>query len=157
MSLSAPKKIDLPNLAEYSMGDLWRMHQENDDARAFHAAHQAHARKEILERSVRENQTLFTVDGGEVEIFPSNSYTYKSLIVTGDFSALCSDNGLGDAYEENVTHVFKIKRPWLNKLMKRGQKFVDIIEQMTDHSTGSPKIQGPSLQDIGGYAEGVGE
>lgn len=158
MSLSAPKPVDdLPNLEETALGDVYRAYKEAEDARRYSAAHEQHAKNEILKRSGRLNQTLFTVDGGEVEIFPSNSYTYNSLVLTGDFHELCKRDDLGDAYDENVTRVFKVKKAWLNKLEKRGQEYIDVIEEMTDHSTGTPTIKGPSLQDMGGYAEGVGE
>ena len=76
------------------------------------------------------------------------TYSYDSRIVDKEFYALIERDGLIEQWNQFVSHSYKVNRNWLNKLVKRGAEYRDCIERMTQTATGSPKIDGPSLEAI---------
>ena len=73
-------------------------------------------------------------------------------MVDKEFWPLVEAAGLQKEWNDNVQHSYKIRRPWLTRLYKRGKEWADVIKKMTESSKGSPKIDGPELSEMGSYA-----
>lgn len=142
-----------PNLTETEITDLWRKHQEHKDAEDFHNVRRVAARDEVLRRGAERDATVLPTDAGEITITLPNTYAYNPIIVDKEFYALIVRDGLEAEWADKVRHTYHINKTWLNKLAKRGEEYREVIEKMTTAGTGSPSIKGPSLEELGGYAE----
>ena len=149
----------LPNFAEADLLDVWRTHQKHEQLATYHAACQAHARREILRRAfapkarVRGNavhrgdmRRRLNTPAGPITITPSSTYLYLNKIVDREFFDLIQRDELEAEWNQFVSHDYKIDRNWLKRLMQRGPEYRDTIEAMTGPSTGSPTITGPGLR-----------
>ena len=143
----------LPKLIEHNLTDLWRFYAEHKDSEDFHGVRRKTARDEVLRRGKELDATVLPTDAGDITITVPNSYAYNSHIVDKEFYALIVRDGLEAEWAQFVKHEYSINRNWLKKLAKRGQEYRDAIEHMTTANTGSPSIKGPSLEELGGYAE----
>ena len=143
----------LPNLRETDITDVWRKHQEHDDAEKWNRVRCVAAKDEILRRDVALGAPALPTDAGDITITPPNTYAYNEHIVDKEFYALIVRDGLEAEWKDKVRHTYHINKPWLTKLAKRGAEYRDVIEKMTTAGTGSPSVKGPSLEELGGYAE----
>ena len=143
----------LPKLTETELNELWRFHQEHADSEQFHKVRRVSARDEILRRGAERDATVLRTESGDITITLPDTYAYNPAIVDKDFYALIVRDGLEAEWKDKVKHTYHINKTWLNKLAKRGQEYRDVIERMTTAGTGSPSIKGPSLKELGGYAE----
>ncbi len=148
---------ELPKFAETDLTALWRFHQEHDESERFHKVRRVAARDEVLRRGADRDATVLPTDAGDITITLPNTYAYNPVIVDREFYALIVRDGLEAEWADKVKHTYHINKTWLNKLAKRGQEYRDAIESMTTAGTGSPSIKGPSLEELGGYAEEVPE
>ena len=142
---------ELPNLEETDIDDLWRFRQEHADSEGWHKERRRHADKEILQRAADRDAQVLGTEAGDITITLPNTYSYNSAVVDRDFFALVERDRLQEDYNLNVSHTYKIKRPWLNRLMKRGKEWIEVIDKMTNAGTGSPSIDGPPLEELGDY------
>lgn len=143
---------DLPTFAETDLTDVWRYRQEHDEQERHGNKHRRHAEEEIFKRAAEADATILQTEHGPVEISYSDTYAYNAAVVDKEFFALIERDGLQEEYNQFVKHRYAINKSWLNRLVKRGQEYQEVIEQMTTASTGSPSLKGPSLQEMGGYA-----
>lgn len=144
---------ELPNFAEAKIDDIWRYYAEHADSRAFHDERAKHAKQAILERLRDKGASIIKTEWGDVTGEFSNEYAYNTRVVDGDFMKLIAQDELYDEFVQFATRSYKIKRVWLNRLAKRGKEYQDVIERMTMLTTGSPTLKGPTLEEIGGYAQ----
>ena len=146
---------ELPNLAETDMTDLWRFYAEHKDSEDFHRVRCVAAKDEILRRGAERDATVLSTDAGDITITLPKDYAYNPHIVDKDFYALIVRDGLEKEWAQFVKHEYHINRNWLKKLVKRGDEsgYPQAIEKMTTAGTGSPSVKGPSLEELGGYAE----
>jgi hypothetical protein len=148
---------DLPNFAEAEIEDIWRYYAEHADSRAFHDVRAKHAKLAILERLRDKGARIMKCEWGDIVAEYSNEYSYSTPVVDGDFMKLIAEDELYDEFERFAKKNYKINRPWLKRLEKRGDKWRDTIERMTQASTGTPTLRGPSLADMGYTPEQVKE
>ena len=141
----------LPNLRETDITDVWRKHQEHDDAERWNQVRRVAARDEVLRRGRDRDATVLPTDAGDITITLPNTYAYDPFVVDKEFYALIHRDGLQKEWAQFVKHTYHINKHWLNKLAKRGEEYREVIEQMTTAGTGSPSIKGPSLEELGGY------
>ncbi len=151
LSLAGDAASELPNLLETDIDDLWRFRQEWKDSETFAQKRRKHADQEILKRAAQKDAQVLGLVSGDIAITLPNTYSYNSSAVDRDFFPLVERDGLQEEYNQNVQHNYKIKRPWLKRLMKRGTEWVEVIEKMTNAGMGSPSIAGPPLEELGDY------
>jgi len=149
----------LPNVAEWELIDLWRMRQENADSEQYHQAHRRHADAEILRRARKADAAILTLPGiGDIVVAYPSEYAYDARVVDSELWPLIERDGLAEEYRQNVSHTYKIRKPWLNRLAKRGPEYRAVLERLVIASTGNARIaSGPPLAALGEYAtrEGV--
>lgn len=143
---------ELPNFDEAGIENIWRYHQEHADSAAYHGERRSHAKAEILKRAAEADATALVTPAGTITITPPPGAAYEASVVEGDFLALIERDELQADWAQNVSHSYKIKKPWLNKLRKLGGDYPATIDAMTIAATGTPSLKGPSLQEMGGYA-----
>lgn len=141
----------LPNLIETDIDDVWRFRQEWADSESYAKERRRHADQEILRRAAQKDAQVLGTAAGDITITLPNTYSYNSAIVDGEFFALVERDNLQEDYNLHVSHNYKITRPWLNRLMKRGKEYVEVVDKMTNAGTGSPSIAGPPLDELGDY------
>ena len=145
---------NLPVFTEAEITEIWRFRQEHKDAEDFHQVRRRHADQEVLRRAGEREALILPTDAGDIIITYPTNYAYDTGKVDRELLALVERDGLTDEWNQNVRHNYKIDRRWLNRLMKRGQEYRDVIERITIATHGSPKIEGPELQSLGDYAPG---
>lgn len=138
----------LPNLTEADIADVWRARVQNEADEKFSRDHRRHAEAEVLRRAADAEAAVLGTPWGDITITLPNTYSYNSSIVDRELYVLVERDGLIDQWNQFVQHSYKINKTWLNKLVKRGKEYADVIERMTNAATGSPKIEGPTLADI---------
>jgi hypothetical protein len=142
-----------PNLTETDLADLWKFRQEHKDAEEFHQERRRAADKEVLHRAAEADAQVLATDAGDIKIDYSTTRSYNAAVVDTEFYALIERDKLIDQWNAKVRHEYHINYTWLKSLMKRGQEYRDVIDRMTNASTGSPTIKGPALSELGEYVE----
>lgn len=144
---------ELPNFLEADLADIWEYRQQHDEQERWFQKRRRHADQEILRRAAAEEaQVLDMGNGRSIDITYSSKYAYNRFVVDKEFYPMVEEAGLQAEWNDNVQHSYKIRRPWLTRLFKRGGAWRAIIEKMTESSKGSPKIDGPELSEMGSYA-----
>ena len=144
---------ELPNFLEADIEDIWRYRQEHEEAERFHKERRKHAQDEILRRAAElEAQVFPFADGRDVTVTYPTGYQYNRFVVDAKFWPMVEEAGLQAEWNKEVQHSYKIRRPWLNRLFKRGKAWADVINKMTEASKGSPSFDGPPLSEMGSYA-----
>ena len=87
----------------------------------------------------------------------SNEYSYSTPVVDGDFMKLIAQDELYEEFEKYAKKNYKLNRPWLQRLSKRGAEWQRVIDSMTQTGTGAPTLKGPTLADIGYTPEQIEE
>lgn len=137
-----------PNLTETALGDIWRLRCEEEHIERSARDSRRHAEGEILRRAAEQDAQALGTPWGDIVITYPATYSYNSHIVDREFYALIERDGLIDQWNQFVQHSYKLNKTWLNKLVKRGAEYKDVIERMTNAATGSPKLDGPTLDQI---------
>jgi hypothetical protein len=143
---------DIPNLTETEITDLWRFRQEHENAESFHKGNRRAADQEVLRRGADAKAEVLATRAGDITITFPNKYAYDSHVVDNEFFQLIQRDGLQEEWNKNVRHEYKIDKRWLNRLAKRGEEYQKAIDNMTMATTGTPKIEGPPLNELGEYA-----
>lgn len=143
---------DMPRLEEATLEDLWRFRQEWKDTEDHAHTRRRAADQELLRRAADGEQQIFSTPWGDVTITYASAYGYNTAVIDAELFPLVERDGLAAEYNQFVRHNYKIDRRWVNRLMKRGPEWRDVIERMTESTRGSPSIDGPTLEAMGGYA-----
>jgi len=145
---------DLRNYYETSVDDIWRDRQEHFESEHYHQAHRRHADRALLEEASERDASILSTEWGDITVtIPKNAYSYDTTVVNKQLVPLLQRDGLMEEWNQFVRSTYKIDKRWLNKLVKRGGDYRDVIERMTIGSTGTPTLKGPSLAEMGGYTE----
>jgi hypothetical protein len=147
---------NIPNLTETDITDLWRFRQEHRDAEFFHNERRTAADQEILRRAVEAKAEILPTAVGDIFIIKPSTYAYDTGAVDRVLFPLIEAAGLSGEWNQYVSHQYKINRPWINRLLKRGEEWRKAIDAVTMASTGQPRVgNGPALADMGDYAPAV--
>lgn len=144
----------LPNFKETRLRDVWAFRQEWREQEVYAQRRRLHADKEIGIRMGRTNRIPITLDSGRSAFITAESeHAYDPLVVDGAFMELIARDELYAEFEQFARRHYRINRTWLKRLKKRGQDYINIIDnRMTIAATGSLEFKGPSLSALGGYA-----
>lgn len=138
----------LPTFEERSDEEVWAYHQSHADAAAFHGERRSHAKAEILRRAAANNATALLIEQGMIKITLSDEYAFANAGVEGVFLDLIERAQLGNEWNANMSHEYRIKQPWLKRLRTLGDEWIEAIDAMTMAGKGSPTVTGPPLEDM---------
>lgn len=138
----------LPSFEEAELIDIWRYRQEWHEQEAYACERRRHADKELYKRLAEKNARRLLTEAGPIEAIYSKDYAYNTAVVDGAFMALIARDELYEQFAHHAQRRYKINRHWLNDLMKLGEEYQRVIDQMTVSPTGSPSLKGPELSAL---------
>ncbi len=139
-----PRKI--PNMSEMSDADVWKIAELSKEEATWHSDVKRAAHDVLSERMGERGATRAEVDGGEVVQSASVTYAYDTTYVDGEFVTLIGPERFDQALSDgDIVRAYKIKRPFLKKLMQLGDEHRRVIDEMTTVNEGRPSLKGPKV------------
>ena len=140
---------ELPIFTETGLDGLWAYREEWSESEEYAKVRRRHADAELIRRAAEAGVQILDTTCGPIDIVYSSTYSYNTAAVDNELYPAIKKAGLEKEWNQFVSHFYKISKVWLNRLLKRGPEFQEIVEHITNAPTGNPRIGGgPSLTEM---------